>query len=122
MSAEIVNLWNRVTVYCLNHDTPVPMQVAENLEKIKTPFYACKHYFPEGQDQEHPYCPNRLNLDDYQGLVLKFMDIVSEAEIMTNFTNYSFDYKGARQKISVTVLKYDDNEIRLGIMNRSVLR
>ncbi len=121
MSLETVNLWNRVTVYCDNHDKPVKMSIAENLEKIKTPFYACKHYFPENQDAEHPYCPNRLNLDDYQGLVLKFLDVVSNGEMMADYTNYSFDYKGTRQKISVRVVKYTDNEIRLAIRNRSVL-
>ncbi len=121
MANEIVNLWNRVTVYCTNHDEPVKMKIAENREKIKTPFYACEHYFPEGQDDGHSYCPNRLNLDDYQGLVLKLMGIVSDAGFMADLTNYSFDYKGTRQKISVRILKYTDSEIRLGILNRSVL-
>ena len=120
MSKELINLWNRITVYCLNHEKPKPMSIASNTEKIKTPFYACKYYFPENQDEEHSYCPNRLNLDDYQGLVMRFLDVVNE-DIMANYTNYSFEYKGARQKIFVKVLVYNDNEIRLGILNRTVL-
>ncbi len=120
MASEIVNLWDRVKICCLNHERPKKMMIASNTEKIKTPFYACKYYFPENQDDEHLYCPNRLNLDDYQNLVLKFIDIVSE-DPMANYTNFTFDYKGARQKISVKVVNYSDDEIKLGIMNRTVL-
>ena len=118
MADNMVGIWNRITVYCLNHDDPVPMSIISNTEKIKTPFYACKHYLG---DEEHPRCANRLNLDDYQGLVLKFCDLVSQYGPSTDFNNYKFDYKGARQKISVRVLKYTDEEIRLGIKNRTVL-
>ena len=121
MSSITTNLWNRVTVYCLNHDKPKKMSIAENTELIKTPFYACKYYFPENQDDEHPYCPNRLNLDDYQGLVLKFIETVSNGPFMADYTNYTFEYKGARHKIHVEVLLYSEDEIRLGIRNRSVL-
>lgn len=117
----MLGVWNRVKIYCINHDIPIPMKIASNTEKIKTPFYACNNYFPENQDDSHPPCPNRLNLDDYQGLVLKFCSIVAENNVATDLTNYTFDYRGVRQKISVRVLKYTDDEIRLGIINRTVL-
>lgn len=120
-SEKIEGIWNKITVYCMNHDKPVRMLIAKNTELIKTPFYACEQYFPENQDEEHLPCPNRLNLDDYQGLVFKFLDIISKEEPTTNFLNYSFTYKGTRQKISVKVLRYDDKEIRLGILNMTVL-
>ncbi len=118
--AELVNLWSKISVYCCNHDNPKKMMIASNTEKIKTPFYACKNYFPENQDAEHPYCPNRLNLDDYQGLVLKFIEIVS-ADMFADYTNYRFEYKGARQKIQVRVLIYNEDTIHLGIINKTVL-
>ena len=121
MANEMLGIWNKITVYCTNHDKPVKMEIAENMELIKTPFYACRYYFPENEDEGHHHCPNRLNLDDYQGLVLKFLDIISQGDIGTNYTNYKFDYKGTRQKISVKVLLYSDKEIRLGIKNRTVL-
>lgn len=119
---KLIGLWNRVTVYCLNHEEPVEMVIVSNTEHIKTPFYACKQYFPENQNETHPPCFNRLNLDDYQGLVLKFCDMVSKEGPLINYTNYRFDYKGTRQKISVQVLKYSDKEVRLGILNRTVLK
>ncbi|MCR5670735.1 MAG: hypothetical protein K6G10_06985 [Butyrivibrio sp.] len=115
------NMWSRITVYCMNHEHPKKMSIAENRELIKTPFFACKYYFPSNQDEEHGYCPNRLNFDDYQGLVLKFFETVSNGPLMSDYTNYSFEYKGSRHKISVKVLIYSDDEIRLGILNRSVL-
>ena len=115
---RVTNLWNKVTIYCLNHDEPIPMKLITNTEKIKTAFYACSNYIPENGN-EHS-CPNRLNLDDYQGLVLQFMDVVGSANAFTDFKNYKFEYKGSRQKITVKCLKYTDKEIRLGIYNNTV--
>jgi hypothetical protein len=120
--AVVTGIWNRITVYCMNHNEPVPMSIANNTQLIKTPFYACSNYFPENQDADNPPCPNRLNLDDYQGLVLKLINYISENGPTMDYTNYSFEYRGVRQKISVRVLKYTNSEIRLGILNRSVLR
>ena len=122
MSDTIMSgLWGKVKVYCMNHDEPVEMVIASNTEVIKTPFYACKQYFPENQDEEHAPCSNRLNLDDYQGIIMKFFDVVAEGGPTQDYTNYKFTYKGARQKISVKILKYGKSEIKLGILNNTVL-
>ena len=115
---KVTNLWSKVTIYCLNHDEPIPMEIISNTEKIKTSFYACSNYVPA--DKNAKGCPNRLNLDDYQGLVLKFMDIVGSSNMFTDFTNYKFEYIGTRQKITVKCLKYTDKEIRLGVYNNTV--
>ena len=115
----VKGLWSRIEIYCMNHPEPVKMEIISNTDVIKTPFYACKYYV--NGDEEHSVCPNRLNLDDYQGIVIKFSEIVSEDILNTDYTNYSFTYKGARQKIKVKVLKYTDNDIRLGILNMTVL-
>lgn len=121
MPKELINFWSKVTIYCMNHETPVEMKIAENRELIKTPFYACRYYFPENTDDAHMHCPNRLNIDDYQGLVLKLIDVVANGDMNTNYTNYHYDYKGPRHKIFVKVLKYSEDEVRLGIINRTVL-
>lgn len=117
----VINMWDRISVYCMNHDIPKPMEIIKNSELIKTPFYACKNYVKDAADAGAESCFNRLNLDDYQGVVMKFLDIVGNGEIATNYTNCTFSYKGTRHKISVKVLKYDDEEIRLGILNQTVL-
>lgn len=111
MANVIKNLWDKVTIYCENHAEPVKMELISNTELIKTPFLACTH--------EHP-CSNRLNMDDYQGICLKLMKIIDE-DPFANLKNSRFDYKGARQKINIRILKYNDHEIRLGILNRTVL-
>ncbi len=116
--STVINLWNRIKVYCLNHDEPEEMSIIQNLEKIKTPFYACSHYLDDPK-AGNP-CKNRLNLDDYQGLVMEFIGIVAEGGPIADYTNYRFEYKGTRQKISVKVLLYTDKEIRLGILNKTV--
>ena len=112
--ASVTNTWEYITIWCLNHEEPVKMEVLTNTEQIKTPFYACTR----NNDEEK--CANRMNLDDYQGVVLKFLDMIAE-DAFSDFTNRSFTYKGARQKLFVKVLKYTKNDIRLGIKNRTIL-
>lgn len=119
----IINMWNRVSIYCLNHEKPQKMEVIKNVEKLKSPFYGCNQYMEETPEGESP-CPNRLNMDDYQGIVLKFLDYVAsdgDKGIVTDYTNFTFEYRGGRHKTFVKVLKYSDDEIRLGILNKTVL-
>lgn len=112
--ASVLNTWGHISIWCLNHESPVEMEVLTNQEKIKTPFYACKKGISEKN------CANRMNLDDYQGIVLKFLDMVAE-DPFSDFTNRSFNYKGTRQKLFVKVIKYTTDDIRLGIRNLTVL-
>ena len=111
MANVIKNLWDKVTIYCENHEAPEEMRMLTNSEMIKTPYMACTH--------EHP-CPNRLNMDDYQGICLKLMDLINE-DPFADHKNSRFEYRGARHKVKVKILKYNDHEIRLGILNRTVL-
>lgn len=115
----ITNFCERISLFCINHDEPMPMQVISNTELIKTPFYACENYHPK--DKGIRPCPNRLNMDDYLGIVEKFMDTIINGDFMADYTNFEFSYKGTRQKILVRCLKYTDKEIHLGIRNQTVL-
>ena len=117
----MINMWDRITLYCMNHKDPKPMKLVSNTEKIRSPFYGCSKYIKDSEAPDEPPCPNRLNMDDYQGIVLKFLDIVAEGGPTMDYTNYSFEYKGGRQRSSVRVLKYSDNEIRLGVLNKTVM-
>lgn len=116
--AEILHEWDKISIWCLNHDTPLKMEVTQNTENFKTAFYACENRAKA--NSTHKICANRLNLDDYQGIVLKLFDLIA-ADPFCDFTNKTFDYKGARQKIHVKIISYSDVEIRLGILNRTVL-
>ncbi len=113
----MLNSWgDRISVYCLNHKEPLKMNIISNTEHIKTPFYACENYLSEGNS-----CPNRLNLDDYQNIIFKFLEKIEALGPGGDLTNYTFIHKGTRQRIKVRVLKYNDDEIRLGILNLTVL-
>lgn len=119
---ELLNVWDKISIWCLNHEKPLPMEITQNNENFKTPFYACPNRVKENKSRgrSSPVCANRLNLDDYQGIVFKLNEIIIENPF-TNITNYTFSYRGARQKIYVKVLKYDDNSIELGIRNLTVI-
>lgn len=110
-NVAVLDEWGKITIWCLNHDNPVEMHVTQNTENIKTPFYACT---------ENGACANRLNLDDYQGIVLQFLEMMAEDPI-SSLLNRSFYYKGARHKIFIRVIKYDSDDIRLGVKNCSIL-
>ncbi len=105
----------------MNHDEPVQMDVTRNVSMNSTAFYACTQYFPEKMQEGDAPCPNRLNLDDYQGIVMQFLKEIEDAPLGASMENMIFSYKGTRQKIDVRVLLYDKKEIRLGIINRTIL-
>ncbi len=119
--STVVGVWDKISLYCMNHKQPRLMKLVSNMEMIKTPFYGCTKYFPDEKEESEPPCPNRLNIDDYQGIVLAFSDIVAEEGPLNDLTNLSFTYRGTRQKIKVTILKYSATEIRLGILNTTVM-
>ena len=50
MSNAVINLWDRISIYCMNHDEPKPMEIIKNSELIKTPFYACENYVKDPAD------------------------------------------------------------------------
>lgn len=124
---SVINMWDKVSLWCLNHDEPIEMKIISNTEIIKTPFYACSSAISGNNatatfnDASGNNCANRINLTDYQGLVMKFFDIVAENGITSDYTGMSFFYKGTRQKIMCRVLKYNDSKIKLGIKNISIL-
>lgn len=115
----LTNLWGKIKIFCLNHDEPVEMVVLSNTEIIKTPFYACKNHNPE--DKNVQPCSNRLNMDNYQEIVMQFLEQVEENGLIGDYTNYSFVYKKHQQNITVKVLKWSDKEIHIGILNNNVL-
>ena len=97
------------------------MRIIQNTEVIKTPFYACENYETDQNKGSAPPCFNRINMDDYQGIVLKFIELMDKHGPLDDFTNCSFSYKGSRHKINVKVLRYTEKEIVLGILNTTVL-
>ena len=125
---SLKNVWNNISIYCLNHANPLDneMSIVSNTDIVKTPFYACKSNLDSNSLGEITFsknrnCANRLNLDDYQGLVLKFLSIIEEKGFSSDLTNFSFAYKGVRQKILVTVLEYKNNSNKVCIRIVSVL-
>ena len=124
---SLANIWNNISIYCLNHANPLEneMMVMSNTDVIKTPFYACKSNLDDSLGKitfsKETTCANRLNLDDYQGVILKFLSIIEEKGLASDLTNFSFIYKGVRQKILVSVLEYKNSKIKLGIKNLSIL-
>lgn len=116
MSLELkTDVWKNISVWCLNHNEPEEMQILRNDEKFASPFYACSELV-DGKG----HCPNRVNLDDYQDLIYRFFEIIAE-QPFTDLTNYSFTFRKRRHLLYVKVLKYDRDDMRLGVRNKTVL-
>lgn len=118
----IKNLWSRVTFCCNNnHEKPIPFRVRSG----KTNFYACEKYFPEFREAGEHVCVNRISLDDAEGIVLKLSELIEEndnLETQTDLTGYVFSYTGPRASMEVKILTYSENEIALGVINKTALR
>lgn len=115
----VVGLWEKIRMFCLNHETPQPLTIIKNTKLIKTPFYACSDYV--NLDSGTHSCANRLSLDDYSNIVIKFLDMYDENPLK-NYTGTAFTYLGPRAKIYVRILKQTDSHIDLGIKNLTVLK
>ena len=116
----VKNIWGNIEIVCMNHDQYKKMKVVQNTELIKTAFFACEDYYPDDNEKAHPYCANRLNTDDYQGIVYELSSLIAK-DPYADYSHYHFFYKGGRQRIEVRVLKYAPDRIKLGIKNRTVL-
>lgn len=117
MAQVFTNMWDKIKIVCPNHAEPKEMKIVKNTEKIASPFYGCTKYFP---DKENIMCPNRINLDDYQGICLKFLTEVGNSGLLSDFTGMKFQYKGGRHKLSIRVAKYTNEEIILEVRNLTV--
>lgn len=132
----ILNFWKRQKIgfYCMNHDEPIPMAVAEGTSL----FYACPRYFlmdkdhPDGHSVGEPACFNRLSFQDAAEIVKTFSEIIEDdidSDVTADYTGMPFKYKG----INVTVIEYsenpetsgreeDDPPVKLGILNPAAMR
>ena len=90
-------------------------------------FYACPRYMladdnnPDGHARGEAACTNRLSYSDAEKIVSKLSDMVQQSiadDEFIDFTGYSFSYKN----INVSVLKYMEGDIRLGILNRYAIK
>lgn len=116
----LTNLWKKITFYCMNgHEEPVQMTVQYG----ESAFYACPQYFefsnehPDGHFPSDKPCYNRMSFSDAEKVISKFSRII-ETDMSDNTVA---DYRGIRityKHIDATVLKYSDQKIKIGILNR----
>jgi len=119
----VKNLFDGLTVYCLNHEEPVRMDVKSG----SSLFYACPKYMrkddehPDGHEETERACANRISFTDLE----KIMEQISQEVEDAAFAGQEFDITGLRGKIRTLeyrVLKYEPGDIRLGILNRMAIR
>lgn len=119
----ISNFWKGTSFYCMcdRHESPIPMVFKEG----NSLFFACPKYMladeqhPDGHERTEPACSNRLSYSDAEKIVStlsdKVQDSIMEGEIC-DFTGYNFTVR----KIKARVLKYKDDDIRIGVINKGV--
>ena len=124
----IKNLSEKVTFYCLNrHEVPVPMIERERTDDNKDDFYACPKYMlkdekhPTGHEVNENSCKNTISFADVGNILLEFnkrIETMGVDALFADFTNYKFDYK----QISIRVLKFAEDEIKLGVINKNAIK
>lgn len=126
----ILGIWKNITFYCDNHEEPIKFTVKQSARQGTTAFYGCPKYFkkdenfPDGWDEEYHEraCPNRLNFDDAQDIVMKFSSEIEESLLsgdITDYTNYVFKHK--YYVIKVLKFSLEKMEIDFGIINNRAL-
>ncbi len=120
----IANVWDKITLYCMNHDEPLKMDIIQNETQFKKPFYACEHYasIPASQRKDKTgFCYNRISHDDSVGIILKFLELLDDS-VASDITNMEFNYTSiGHEKYKVKVLKCKEDDIQLGVLNKTVL-
>lgn len=119
----INNLWSIVHFYCINgHTNPVLMDVKEGNDK----FFACPRYMlrdekhPNGHKPEKPGCANHISFGEAEKIVSMLSERIEEAMQEMDFRDFTGDTFHYRM-IDVKVLKYSDDEIQLGVINRKAV-
>lgn len=120
MAYTFSGLWNNTKFYCGNHDDAEahPME----FQTGSTVFYACPDY--KVQDAGDRSCPNRLSVEDAEGIVTKISKDIADIEadgLVANINGLRFDYK---KKIYVKVRSYDPNttELKIDVINHKAIR
>lgn len=120
MSYRTKRLWENTNFYCGNHDDtashPMEFQQGSNV------FYACPNY--KVQEAGDRSCPNRLSVEDAEGIISQIDDRITSIEetgMPVNIRGFRFDFK---KKIAVKVLNYEEESEKLdiAIVNHKAIR
>ena len=120
----IRNAFPGLRFYCLNHDEPIPF--IEYVDAAQ-PFYACVKYMkrdaqhPDGYGEDEKPCHNRLSFYAAATIMERLQKELSDqldAGAFADLTNTRFTVKG----YDVRVLLHTDDELRVGVKNRSEVR
>lgn len=90
-------------------------------------FFSCPKYklkdemHPDGHEADERACANRLNYGDALELVTKLSNDIQESLLSgeyCDFTSHQLHHK----QIDAEIITYNDNQIKIGIVNRKALR
>ncbi len=110
----VTGVWDMIEIYCALHsDCGEQMHIVQNPERFSAAFYVC----PE---QETAHCANRMNIDDFTGIVDKISEKIAEDPFI-NLTGYKFRFRGKRQSLNVEILKHSESKIKVAVKNTTVL-
>lgn len=105
---------------CINHDTPHEMIIREG----QSVFYACPKFDDDNLEPGERKCLNRMTFIDAGGIIDKFAEIedsIDPLEGTEDLTGYEFGYRGLKSRFKVIILKINEDEVRFGIKNLTVL-
>ena len=110
-----MNLWQDIEVYCgNNHEEKVKLQVQQGPFSL---FYACPKYHPENRTDSERACPNRINLIDYEAMVLHVDDMLMKASL----DNHSENMKNVKWKskgIEYEIIDHTQDKITIMALNK----
>ena len=111
-------MWEKTRFYCGCHGEE---KCELEYKSGKTLFLACPHYKSENGSRS---CPNRLSIDEAEGIVTDVTERIAELEESTfvpNIRGYRIKYKD-RVDAAVTEYDRDSGSIGISIVNSRAIR
>lgn len=112
----IKNLWSNTNLFCGNHEEQIEMHCKTGPKSV---FYACPEY--EKKYQGKRACPNRLSIDDYEGILKCISEKIESdtaSHVQTDLTNWKFNYRQVECKI---MKQHPNGHIDIQVLNKKVM-
>lgn len=115
----IKNIWQMIEPYCDNgHTEDIKLEIAEGPFSL---FYACPKYQEENRSTGERACSNRVNLVDYEKMIMYISDMLLDAEADGCQINLK-NYKWVKGGIDYEIFEHTQDTIKVKIKARKSLK
>ena len=126
----IVNLWNKITLLCANHDYPVKMRPHDPGTGLLTAqlygaqtnmFYSCPKYYEENRKEGETLCRNHISMKEFENLLNYISKEIETAEEDGGQIDLSGDVWKSKNGTVFKIVSHTEDEIVVSCLNERSL-